>query len=112
VGGYDEDLYAGEDWDLTNRLRDGDYKIGRSKSLLEHDEGRLNFFGSSKKKRYYSKNFFEVYAKKNPKYFKKQMSFFVRFPPKKILQKAFVHPILFLSMMLMKSVEYLGTKKS
>jgi len=112
VGGYDEEMFAGEDWDLTIRLRDSGCKIGRSKSLLEHDEGRLSFFGSSKKKKYYSKNFFEVYAKKNPEYFKKQMSFFVRFPPKKILQKASVHPILFLSMMLMKSVEYLGTKKS
>ncbi|HPD73709.1 MAG TPA: glycosyltransferase [bacterium] len=112
LGGYDENLYAGEDWDLMVRLREGGYKIGRIHSLLEHDEGRLSFFGSSKKKKYYSKNFFEVYAKKNPEYFKKQMSFFVRFPPKKILQKASVHPILFLSMILMKGVEYLETKKS
>jgi len=112
VGGYDEEMFAGEDWDLTNRLRDSGYKIGRSKSLLEHDEGRLSFFGSSKKKKYYSKNFFEVYAKKNPEYFKKQMSFFVRFPPEKILKKAFAHPVLFLSMILMKGVEYLGTGQS
>lgn len=109
LGGYDENLYAGEDWDLTNRLRDDGYKIGRSKSFLEHDEGRLSFFGSSKKKKYYSKNFFEVYAKKNPEYFKKQMSFFVRFPPKKILKKGLTHPVLFLGMLMMKTSEYLNS---
>lgn len=110
VGGYDEEMFAGEDWDLTIRLRDSGYKIGRSKSLLEHDEGRLSFFGSSKKKKYYSKNFFEVYARKNPEYFKKQMSFFVRFPVRKILIKGLRHPILFLGMLLMKSVELFRTR--
>lgn len=112
VGGYDEEMFAGEDWDLTNRLRDSGYKIGRSKILLEHDEGRLSFFGSSKKKQYYSKNFFEVYAKKNPEYFKKQMSFFVRFPPSKILKKGLTHPVLFLGMLLMKVSEYLNSKNA
>ncbi len=106
VSGYDEDLYAGEDWDLTARLRDSGYKIGRIKSFLKHDEGRLNFFGSSGKKRYYSKNFFEIYAKKHPEYFKKQMSFFNRFPLDKILEKGLRHPILFLAVVLMKGVEF------
>ena len=106
IGGFDENLFAGEDWDLTARLRDKGYKISRVKSLLKHDEGRLSFFGSSGKKRYYSKNFFEVYAKKNPKYFKKQMNIFDRFPPDKILIKGIRHPVLFLGMVLMKGVEY------
>jgi len=110
LGGYDENLYAGEDWDLTNRFKDGGYKIGRTKNFLEHDEGRLSFFGSSKKKKYYSKNFFDVYAKKNPEYFKQQMKIFVRFPPDKILKKGFKHPVLFVSMILMKGVEFIGTK--
>ena len=111
VGGYDENLYAGEDWDLTIRLRRAGGKISRANIFVEHDEGRLKLFDSSSKKKYYSVNFFEIYAKKHPMEFKKQMSFLVRFPLNKIAQKGFRHPILFSSMIFMKGLELFNSVK-
>jgi glycosyltransferase involved in cell wall biosynthesis len=105
IGGYDEAMYAGEDWDLMIRIREQGGTIGRATRFVLHDEGRLDLVGSSKKKKYYASNLFSVYAKKHPEYFKKQMSFFTRFPLKKILTKGICHPILFASMIAMKSME-------
>ena len=51
VGGYDENLTACEDWDLTNKIRAKQIKIFRTNSSLLHDEGKLNLFGSSSKKK-------------------------------------------------------------
>lgn len=109
VGGYDENMYAGEDWDLTIRLREGGYKILRAKIFVEHDEGVVNFFGSAKKKKYYANNLFNVYAKKHPDYFKVQMDFFSRFPIKKLLKEFLKHPILTFCMFLMKGAELINS---
>jgi glycosyltransferase involved in cell wall biosynthesis len=111
IGGYDENLYAGEDWDLTIRLREGGYKICRANIFIEHDEGRMDLFGSSKKKKYYGSNFFEIYAKKHPEEFKKQMNFFIRFPLDKVIKKGLKHPVLFSCMIFMKGLEYKNSKK-
>lgn len=111
LGGYDENLYAGEDWDLTIRIREAGYKISRTKLFLEHDEGHIDLLGSSQKKKYYAPNFFEVYSKKHPKEFQKQMSFFVRFPLNKVIKKGISHPILFSSMIFMKGLELFNSKK-
>jgi len=110
IGGYDENLYAGEDWDLTIRFREKDYKISRIISFIEHDEGDINLFGSSQKKKYYGSNFFEIYAKKHPVEFKKQMSFFYRFSFIKIIKKGLRHPVLFGCMISMKIIEYINSK--
>lgn len=111
LGGYDENLTGPEDWDLTVRIRVLGLKIGRTQSFLEHDEGRIDLFGSSKKKQYYAKDMFSKYANKHPEYFKKQMSFFVRFPINKIIIKGLRHPILFVSMIIMKGLEVYNSKK-
>lgn len=111
LGGYDENLYAGEDWDLTIRIRKVGYKIFRTKLFLEHDEGNIDLLGSSQKKKYYASNFFGVYAKKHPEELKKQMSFFVRFPLDKIVKKGLGHPILFSSMIFMKGLELFNSKR-
>ena len=47
-------MIAGEDWDLSNRVRNKGYKIDRIKSKIYHNEGRLNLFKTLKKKAYYS----------------------------------------------------------
>lgn len=111
LGGYDEDMYAGEDWDLTIRFRKNNYKIMRAKNNISHDEGGLNLFGSSGKKKYYAENLFKYYVKKNPNEFKEQMKFFNRFPVNKIITKGTRHPILFISMILMKGLELYNSKK-
>jgi glycosyltransferase involved in cell wall biosynthesis len=110
LGGYDENLYAGEDWDLAIRLRENGYKISRAKIFIEHDEGKMDLLGSSRKKKYYASNLFEIYAKKHPEEFKKQMNFFVRFPLNKIVKKGSRHPVLFSSMIFMKGLEYKNSK--
>jgi len=110
VGGYDEDLVAGGDYDLHFRIIKNHYKIGRVSEVTFHDEGKLNLLGSSNKKKYYAHDFFKKYALKHPKEFKMQMSFFVRFPLKKIISKGFRHPILFAGMIFMKFLEYLSSR--
>ena len=111
LGGYDENLTGAEDWDLIIRIRKSGYKIFRSSLLLEHDEGGVDLLGSSKKKKYYSSDVFEKYAKKHPEEFKKQMSFFCRFPLNKIISQGLRHPILFICMIFMKGLELYNSKK-
>jgi len=110
LGGYDEQMYAGEDWDLAIRIKQASYGISRSASFVLHDEGRLSLFASSQKKRYYATNLNAFYAKKHPEQLKKQMSFSVRFPTDKLTEKGLQHPILFFSMLIMKGVELLRSK--
>jgi len=111
LGGYNENLTGPEDWDLTIRIRKAGYKISRTSLFLEHDEGEINLFGSSKKKKYYATDVFDKYSKKHPEEFKKQMSFFVRFPLNKIIKKGINHPILFSSMIFMKGLELINSIK-
>jgi glycosyltransferase involved in cell wall biosynthesis len=111
LGGYDKNLTGPEDWDLTIRLRQAGYKIIRSNLFLDHDEGKIDLFGSATKKKYYAKDVFDKYAQKYPEEFKRQMSFTVRFPRSKILEKGLSHPILLVAMIFMKGVEYYNSKK-
>lgn len=52
VGGYDKKITGPEDWDLPQRIKQK-YKIGRIKSFISHDEGRVSLFKLMKKKYYY-----------------------------------------------------------
>jgi len=109
-GGYDETLTGPEDWDLMIRLREANTKTLRSKSLILHDEGKINLLGSSAKKSYYSEGL-KRYQSLHPQWYKKQSSIWVRFPVKKLLKSLITHPVLTVSMIIMKSAEYLhGTR--
>ncbi|MDD5707946.1 MAG: glycosyltransferase [Kiritimatiellae bacterium] len=57
VGGYDESMFAGEDWDLDRRVLALTGKVALTRGHLVHDEARLTFAGHLRKKRYYSGNF-------------------------------------------------------
>jgi len=105
IGGYDENLTACEDWDLQNRLNKAGIKAQRAKLFLLHDEGRLNLFGSSKKKAYYAK-WIKIYRERYLEISRKQFSFFARYPLNKIISKGFMHPILFFCMVMMKGMEW------
>jgi glycosyltransferase involved in cell wall biosynthesis len=111
LGGYDENLTGPEDWDLTVRARKSGCRIALAKNFLEHDEGKLDLFGSTKKKKYYSQDMFEKYAQKHPDYFKKQMNFWVRFPLDKLLVNFIKHPTLAFCMFLMKGLELINSKR-
>ena len=109
VGGYDRGLTACEDWDLQNRIREKGYKTFRVKIFLLHDEGKLSLFGNSKKKRYYAK-WIKIYKERYPDLAKKQFSFFYRFTLKKSIFNTIRHPFLMLSLIIMKSTEYVRTQ--
>jgi glycosyltransferase involved in cell wall biosynthesis len=53
VGGWDETLTAGEDWDLSDRMRAAGATFGRTTSQVWHDEGTVKLLGQFKKKKYY-----------------------------------------------------------
>ncbi len=55
VGGYREDLRAGEDWDLADRVAGS--QVDRTSSIIWHDEGSIDLRSTFKKKRYYGRSF-------------------------------------------------------
>ena len=62
LGGYNEDLTGGEDWDLTKRFR-GLGLISRCEAYIYHDEGHPKFTRTVKKMYYYGRHasqYFEV----------------------------------------------------
>lgn len=64
VGGWDEKMISGEDWDITKRVREK-YGIGRVKSFIYHHEYRLTLWRAMKKKFYYA-SVSGIYLEKNP----------------------------------------------
>ena len=103
IGGYDDNLISGEDWDISIRTS----KLGpllRIKSKIIHNEEKT-FWQDIKKKYYYAKNI-ERYAKKHPEEFKKQSGFF-RFS--NLFKKPAIiyhDPTVFAGLILLKSAQY------
>jgi glycosyltransferase involved in cell wall biosynthesis len=54
VGGYDESMVSGEDWDLSRRVGEQG-RIVRVDTFINHNEGRLNLWRTLKKKAYYAR---------------------------------------------------------
>jgi GT2 family glycosyltransferase len=65
VGGYNETMTGGEDWDLTNRVRATGVQIGRIDSYIYHNEGHPRFTRTVGKMYYYAQHAAE-YFEKNP----------------------------------------------
>jgi glycosyltransferase involved in cell wall biosynthesis len=63
LGGYDEKLVSGEDWDLSQRMQQYG-KLGRIPSFIFHNEGALHLRKTLGKKYYYAKKF-ALYSTKN-----------------------------------------------
>ncbi len=53
IGGWDEKMISGEDWDLTRRIKSF-YRIGRINSFIVHNEYNLTLYKAIKKKFYYA----------------------------------------------------------
>lgn len=70
VGGFDENLIAAEDWDLSQRIKKLG-TIGRIKNMIVHHEGNLSLRKHLQKKFYYARNI-KYYARRNPDVFKNQ----------------------------------------
>jgi glycosyltransferase involved in cell wall biosynthesis len=63
--GFDEDLTAGEDWDISARIRGLGVSIARVKTPLWHDEGRLRLTETMRAKFYYGRTI-RRYMRKHP----------------------------------------------
>lgn len=103
VGGFDNHLISGEDWDLSQRVKTRT-QIGRVSDLIFHNEGRINLAKTLKKKIYYARHF-DKYLSKN--HAGPQISLIARYKlflsrPKKLFKK----PILGLGMLFMKTCEF------
>lgn len=57
IGGYREDLRAGEDWDLSDRYLATGASVGRTGAVIVHDDGRVSLRDMFHKKRYYGQSF-------------------------------------------------------
>lgn len=53
LGGYDEAMVSGEDWDLSNRVKTIT-KVGRINEFILHNEGKLKLRKNLRKKYYYA----------------------------------------------------------
>lgn len=107
LGGYDESMVSGEDWDLSKRVA----WIGSVEHISEfirHNEGRINLWKTLKKKYYYAQHA-RAYLAKNRVASKitdqagplqRYKLFFSR--PSKL----FAHPLIGAGMLLMKTCEY------
>jgi len=110
--GYDEEQTGTEDYDLPQRIKEkyGDGAIGRIKSFIYHNEGKLSLIDTLKKKYYYAKKL-DIYKSKsaNQDLYKKQSSIIERYKlyfssPKKL----FRNPFLGLGMLFMKACEFVA----
>lgn len=63
VGGYDETMVSGEDWDLSSKVRNLG-RIERVTSVIHHNEGHLRLSNSLQKKYYYAGKA-KIYLNKN-----------------------------------------------
>jgi len=107
MGGFDESLTGPEDWDLSDRVRKL-YKIARIKSYIIHDEGKLSLLELLKRKFYYARSV-KNYISKNKRNVISSKTLPILRPvfyknPVKIIS----HPILFIAMILMLSLEIIA----
>jgi glycosyltransferase involved in cell wall biosynthesis len=54
LGGYDEELCAAEDWDLSSRARTAGVEIARAEYEIVHLDGRIRIVETVRKFRYYA----------------------------------------------------------
>lgn len=103
IGGYDGNLIAGEDWDLSQRVRQTGAVL-RVASVIRHNEGRLSLLQTLRKKRYYGRNFIH-YARKHGSTAVQQGNLVLRPAFFRSWRKLARHPLLLGGMLLMKLLE-------
>jgi glycosyltransferase involved in cell wall biosynthesis len=107
VGGYNENMVSGEDWDLSQRI-EGLGKIDRISALIYHNEGKINLLKTVKKKFYYADKFVKYTDNsRNQERVSEQTSILKRYKlffsnPKKL----FCNPLLGFGMLFMKTCEF------
>ena len=103
VGGYDCELEAGEDWDISQRIKNAGFKVGRVRASLKHHEGQLRLWETMKKKYRYGKTI-QKYKRKHPREAKQQL---------RLIRSAFItnrknlieNPIMAIGLGILRSLE-------
>jgi len=110
IGGYDSELEAGEDWDITERIKLANFSIGRTVSSIKHLEGRLNLRETVLKKQYYGKTI-RLYQQKYPLRSRKQLTI-IRHSFIKNWRLLVTEPAYTAGMLIMKLCEFIAFKIS
>lgn len=107
VGGLDESLGGGgDDWDLYQKLLDNHFKIGRTKTVVNHNEGKLKLSRQFKKAFMYGKDVIRYFRKRPKKAFR---SYFpIRPGYIKNWKLLFKNPGISLALIIIRIVEYSG----
>lgn len=106
IGGYNEQLISGEDWDLSQRIEQVG-QVVNADTIIYHDEGFMSLGRTVAKKFYYAKHFTPYMFNKQNKYLKYQTSLLYRYAiffsrPQVIAKR----PIVWLGMLVMKTAEF------
>lgn len=107
VGGYDEKMVSGEDWDLSQRIAKVG-KIDRVNDFIFHNEGRISLLKTVKKKFYYAQKFAKYTEKHSGSDSEKKQTGVIRrywlffSQPMKLLEQ----PILGAGVLIMKTGEF------
>ena len=106
-GGYDEELFAGEDWDLSQRLRLAGVPISRAREArLLHDDDATTLTAHLQKKYYYGRSLGR-YVKRHPSLGARQVSP-VRPAFLRHRRRLAAHPLLAAAVILLKVTELLA----
>jgi len=106
IGGYDENLEAGEDWELRQRSTRMSFKLGRTQSMLLHDEGKYSPYMAFRREYAYGRTI-RRYVRRNPSATLKQINPLIRVldPSVKIMSKDIPHG---LGVLVLRAVEFAG----
>jgi len=107
VGGFDESLIAGEDYDLHNRLLKAGWKIGTIEAQEVHVGEPKSLFEVARKHYYYGKSIWE-FIRKNPERAGKQLSP-VRSAYLRHFKEFSKHPLLFVGFAIYQFVRYFSS---
>ncbi|MGI8551702.1 MAG: glycosyltransferase family 2 protein, partial [Dehalococcoidia bacterium] len=105
-GGFDEKLVGGEDWDLTQRLRNR-YSVGRICSVIRHNERKLTLRRAVRKKYYYASTY-ALYIRKHGRIAFQQANMIMRPAYLRSWRRLVKHPALLAGMFYMRTVEMGG----
>ncbi len=104
IGLFDENLVAGEDYDLHNRLIDAGFKVGKIKSQEVHIGEPKSLWEIAKKHYYYGRTIGE-FIKRNPEKARKQLTP-LRPSYLRHWKNFLMHPILTIGFVIYQSVRY------
>ena len=108
AGGYDETITGPEDWDLPETIKRLGYKVGRIKSKIYHYERINSPFDLARKKFYYGLRTHRYLSKHNISILSPKTIYFLRPVFYKHFDKIVTHPLLFLGMLIMLTIELIG----